>query len=58
MLPVACPTINYQELANDQQSLEVQAYRTAITNLRLEDVEFQDTTVLCDTSTGKPRPIV
>lgn len=38
----------------------VQAYHTAISGLVLEDVplEGSDTTILCDTSTGAPRPIV
>lgn len=55
---MACPTMDYKALARDQQSQEVQAYRTAITNLRLEDVKFQGSTVLCDTLTDKPRPVV
>ena len=38
----------------------IQAYRTAITGLQLEDVPFgpHGMTLLCDTSTGQPRPIV
>ena len=43
-----------------QICLEVQAYRTAITSLRLEDIVVGDskTTLQCDISTGTPRPIV
>ena len=55
------PGIDYQELANDQANdPDVQAYRTAITNLKLEDVPMAggSCTVLCDTSTGQARPIV
>ena len=39
---------------------DVQAYRTAITSLKLQDIEFGPNAValLCDTSTGQPRPIV
>ena len=39
---------------------EVQAYLMAITNLRLEDIIVGDskTTLLCNISTGTPRPIV
>ena len=39
---------------------EVQAYRTANSNLQLEDVPFrsQGVTPLCDMSTGKARPLV
>lgn len=55
---IAVPTIDYQALAADQRSHEVQAYRSAITNLQLQDVPFGQTTVLCDVSTGKPRPVV
>lgn len=38
----------------------IQAYHTAITGLKLEDVTFgpSGTTLLCDTSSGQPRPIV
>lgn len=38
----------------------IQAYRTAITGLKLEDVPFgpKNLTLLCDTSSGQPRPIV
>jgi len=34
------------------------AYITAITNLRWERVTIGDTPVLCDVSTGRPRPLV
>ena len=56
------PQINlyYQDMAADQEASEVQAYRTAITNLRLEDISIRNSNVslLCDVSTGRPRPIV
>ncbi|CAM1310666.1 Uncharacterised protein r2_g2090 [Pycnogonum litorale] len=53
--------IDYNELANAQKDdPETTAYRTAITGLRWEDVPFGDeeSTLLCDTSTGRPRPLV
>ena len=52
--------LNYQDMAADQVAPEVQAYRTAITNLRLEDIPIGNSNVslLCDVSTGRPRPIV
>ena len=51
--------INYRQLAADQAtSDEIHTYRTAITGLKLEDVHFQDFTVLCDISTAYIRPIV
>ena len=51
--------VNYRQLAvNQATSDEIHAYRTAITGLNLEDVPFQDCTVLCDISTGYIRPIV
>ena len=39
---------------------DMQAYRTAITSLRLEDVPFSNGTftLLCDVSTGVPIPVV
>ena len=47
-------------MAADQEASEVQAYRTAITNLRLEDISIGNSNVslLCDVSTGRPWPIV
>ena len=53
--------IDYGELANAQvKDPDVQAYRTAITKLRLVDVPFADGafTILCDISTGSARPVV
>ena len=52
--------LNYQDMAADQVASEVQAYRTAITNLWLEDIPIGNSNVslLCDVSTGRPRPIV
>jgi len=55
------PGIDYSALAAAQlQDDEMSAYRTAISGLRLEDVPFgpRDNTLLCDVSTGHPRPIV
>lgn len=53
--------INYEEMAQCQRDdAEVQNYRSAATGLVLEDVPLgpKGTTLLCDTSTGKPRPVV
>jgi transposase InsO family protein len=53
--------VNYEAMADDQRTNpDVQAYRTAITGLRFEDVPFGTSglTLLCDISTGHPRPIV
>ena len=53
--------IDYNALADAQQSdTETDAYRTAITGLRWADVPFGDQgrTLLFDTSTGRPRPLV
>ncbi|KAJ8383832.1 hypothetical protein AAFF_G00214020 [Aldrovandia affinis] len=38
---------------------DIQAFRTATTGLQLVDVPFDDkgTTLLCDVSTGQPRPL-
>ena len=47
-------------MAADQQHPEIQAHRTAISSLLLEDIpigNFQ-AKLLCDVSTGTPRPIV
>ena len=38
--------------------IEIKAYRAAITGLVLQDVPFEDTTLLCDVSLGKPRPVI
>ena len=51
--------IDLHQLAKDQSSsIEIKAYRTAITGLVLQDVPFEDTTLLCDVSLGKPRPVI
>ena len=53
--------IDYTAMATAQQvDTEVQAYRTARSGLQVEDVPFgpETTTLLCDVSTGQPRPIV
>ena len=55
---VFLPTIDYHQMAADQAtSDEIAAYKTSITGLRF-DVQFNDCTILCDFSMGKPRPIV
>ena len=43
-----------------QEDAEVQAYRTTSSSLQLQDIPFgaQGVTLLCDTSTGRARPIV
>ena len=52
--------LNYQNMSADQVVSEVQPYRTAITNLRLQHISIGNVNVslLCDISTGRPRPIV
>ena len=53
--------LDYAAMAGDQAiDSEVQAYRTAPTALLMEDVVFgtANTTLLCDVSTGQPRPMV
>ena len=53
--------VDYYSMATaQQQDPEVQAYRTTPSSLQLENVPFgtQGITLLCDTSTGHPRPIV
>ena len=55
----AIPTVDYAELAAQQiESGEFQTYARAQTSLVLENVTFDGNSVLCDTSTGRPRPIV
>lgn len=56
---VSIPAIDYERLAADQAlSDEVQSFKTANTGLVFESVRFQGTLVICDISTGKPRPLV
>ena len=51
--------IDYEAMAAAQLvDPEVQAYRTAVTNLKWADVPFASTHLLCDVSTGRPRPLV
>ena len=56
---VTTPAIDLHQLAVYQtNSEEIEAYRTSITSLELQDVPFQDVSLLCDVSLGKPRPVV
>ena len=53
--------IDYAAMAASQRvDPGIQAYRTTITGLKLEDVSFgpNGATLLCDTSDGQPRPVV
>ena len=55
------PGVDYTEMATAQTTdPEMSAYRTACSNLVLEDISFGPTgqMLLCDVSTGQPRPIV
>ena len=55
------PGVNYTALAAAQlEDEELPAYLTAISGLMLEDIQLSPTnkTLLCDISTGHPRPIV
>ena len=56
---VALPTIDYRLLASDQKaSEEVTDYESANTALTFENVAFHGADVICDTSTGKARPVI
>ena len=53
--------VDFGKMADlQQQDGEVQAYRTAVTALRWEDIEVGDgqRRLMCDVSTGTPRPLV
>ena len=51
--------INYRLMAEQQGAdPETKAYRDSVTNLQWEDVDISDVSLLCDTSTGRPRPLV
>ena len=53
------PIGDFDRLALDQQqSDEIARYHTSTTGLILQDVAFGKSTVLCDISTGTPRPIL
>ena len=53
------PGINYNQLAQERRlNREIADYETSITNLQWEKVQLNDTTVLCDVSTGRPRSLV
>ena len=50
---------NYQDLAADQMTdPETEDAKTSITNLRWKVVKIGETSLLCDISTGRPRPFV
>ena len=53
--------LDYNRIVADQTTdPDVQLLRTSTTGLKIEDVVFSDagTTLLCDVSTGSPRPII
>ena len=55
------PGIDYATLAEAQRADdEIPLYKTAISGLVLEDIPFNShgETILCDISTGQPRPVV
>ena len=55
------PGVDFSAKAAAQRNdPEMAAYRTAISGLVLQDVQIDSTgnTLLCDTSTGHPRPVV
>lgn len=53
--------IDYARMAVEAQAIDpdMQAFRTAVTGLQLEDVacDGANTTLLCDIFTGQPRPV-
>ena len=51
--------LDYAKLAKDQdESPEIQAFRSANTALVIRDEDFGEFSVLCDVSTGTRRPLV
>lgn len=51
--------IDYASMAEAQAAdPETASYRTSITSLMWQDVKFGDFSLLCDVSTGRPRPLV
>ena len=53
------PGIDYGALAREQQQdPELEAYKTAVTNLRLKLISVDNVNVMCDISTSRPRPLV
>ena len=53
-------TINYNDIARAQETAheEMSAYKTAITGLDIKNINIEDNAIICDVSTGKPRPII
>ena len=50
---------SFTQLAQDQvRSGEMDSYRSSTTGLKLEDIQFGSSTLLCDTSTGVSRPVL
>ena len=49
---------DFRQLADDQAALQkIAAYRTAITNLALQDIAFGDASLLCNMFPGKPKRV-
>jgi len=60
-LHASLPGVDYTEMATAQATdPEMSAYRTAVSDLVLGDISFGPTgkTLVCDVSTGEPRPVL
>ena len=56
---VAIATIDFQLVATDQaHSSKIHAYRTAISDLVLQDILFHEISPFCDVSQGRPRLVI
>lgn len=51
---ILSPDIDYDQLATEQSTMDVDN----LTSLKLEKIPFNNTSVLCDVSTGIPRPLL
>ena len=56
---ILSPELDYKQFAADQRaSNEIKAFQNRNTSLQLQEVKSGDDSVLCDVSTGCPRPVV
>ena len=57
--PICCSVGSLDQLAQDQvKSGEMDSYRTAVTGLKLQEIQIGTSTLLCDTSTSVTHPVL
>lgn len=52
------PEIDFKQIAADQKTCDELGAHLSSTSLKLQDIRLDDSSLLCDMSTGTPRPLI